>query len=91
MPLLEWDAPRECVELSAAELIRGQEVVSLTVNMKVADIERILLTTDHSGYPIVDSDSVLKGFILRSTLQAMIADRATDSSEAERLNRFYPR
>ena len=68
----------------------------LTINMKVRDIEKVLKTTRHSGFPIIEQyDSehgrVLRGFILRSTLCAMFMDQATDVSDVDRLDRFYPR
>ena len=96
MPLLEWEPSAECVSLNAVDLIKSQDVVCLTIDMKTSDIEKVLKTTRHSGFPIIDQNEPnetrqLRGFILRSTLCAMLQDQATDASDVERLNRFYPR
>ena len=84
------------MSLNAVDLIKSQDVVCLTIDMKTRDIERVLKTTRHSGFPIIDQYETnqgrqLRGFILRSTLCAMLMDQATDASDVERLNRFYPR
>ena len=84
------------MSLNAIDLIKSQDVICLTINMKVRDIERVLKTTRHSGFPIIEQyesehGRVLRGFILRSTLCAMLMDQATDAGDVDRLDRFYPR
>ena len=39
--------------INVMELIKGQRLICLSIRMRISEIEQILKTTRHSGYPII--------------------------------------
>ena len=39
--------------INVMELIKGQRLICLSIRMRICEIEQILKTTRHSGYPII--------------------------------------
>lgn len=82
VPLLEWESPSNGLDIKLKDLLKGQHPIYFTKMMKVRDIVRILKMTRHNGFPITSqgSDStVLLGFILRSTVTAVLHDQVKDN------------
>merc|ERR1719434_302983 len=97
VPLLEWEPPAHGSDIKLKELLKNQNPVNLRKIMTVREIVRILKMTRHNGFPVTfrgpneEEPPVLLGFILRSTLTAILHDGVVDSPDFDSLNRFYPR
>uniref|UniRef100_T1H7S1 Chloride channel protein n=1 Tax=Rhodnius prolixus TaxID=13249 RepID=T1H7S1_RHOPR len=82
MPLLEKRPPPYCSWILVKEVM-NQQVVALTKDTTVGQILKVLKTTKHNGFPIVDQNFIsyedgirssgrLLGIILRSTLVTVL-------------------
>ena len=45
--------------INVMELIKGQRLICLSLRMRISEIEQILKTTRHSGYPIIGKGQLL--------------------------------
>ena len=48
--------------INVMELIKGQRLICLSLRMRISEIEQILKTTRHSGYPIIGKGQLLRIF-----------------------------
>lgn len=99
VPLLAWDPPPLSFILDAKEFMSKKKMVTLNPVESVRKIVRILRTTSHNGFPVVDptpssGDQVthgrLKGLILRSQLIVMLQNKIfnvnTDGWDNSKIN-----
>lgn len=59
------------------------DVVVLKANEPLSSIIRVLLVTQYSGYPVVDSHHHVLGFVARTQLAEIIADHAVVMDDSE--------
>ena len=88
VPLLEWESPSHGGDIRLRQLLKNQHPIYFCRTMRVRDIVRILKMTRHSGFPVAgeleeertpQGQPILRGFILRSTVTALLHDQVRDN------------
>jgi chloride channel 7 len=74
IPFLHWDAPYFMRKFFAQDIMT-QPVYTFKKIEKVAHVYKVLKTTTHNGYPIVNHDGTFCGLILRSQLVTLLKGR----------------
>lgn len=74
IPFLHWDAPYFMRKFFAQDIMT-QPVYTFKKIEKVAHVYKVLKSTTHNGYPIVNHDGTFCGLILRSQLITLLKGR----------------
>ena len=83
VPFMHWEPPADSTRIYASEVM-NMPVVTLRTTETVTNILRVLQTTTHNGFPVVDAESSYshvrtygryRGVILRSQLLVMLKSK----------------
>lgn len=85
VPILSWEAPAFTSDRTA-ESVMTKNVQCINRVEKVSTILDFLNGQPHSGFPVVDDDGTLRGFVLRSQLVVLLKHRMFYKDETDRLS-----
>lgn len=84
VPILSWEAPAFTSDRTA-ESVMSKNVQCINKIEKVSSVLGLLHGQPHSGFPVVDEDGTLRGFVLRSQLVVLLKHRMFFENETDRL------
>lgn len=87
MPFVE-SSPPAGMELMTAGDVMSSPVINITRKIQSVDARRLLMTCTHGGFPVVDDDGRVLGFILRNHLAVLLREGVREGSSMLKLHFF---
>jgi predicted transcriptional regulator len=75
MPIISDKIPSPCAKLVSGDIMQPNPINFLSVE-SMKNVQRALLNCDHRGFPIVNQENYLIGFIPRNFIIVLIENRA---------------
>lgn len=75
MPIISDKIPSPCAKLVSGDIMQPNPINFLSVE-SLKNIQRALVNCDHRGFPIVNQDNYLIGFIPRNYILVLIENKS---------------